>query len=177
MLMLMAILNSCGSGLHIPKDEAKPIVISLSDTFYNGCHASKYSDLRPSILELFNISDDSTYQVVHFSFVDHKHLRLVAIDSVNPENKKEWVFKGKFKKPGYFKIKLYNYSFFIPFLYEQHVYDKIRIGLTVDNSLVIRNDTDKSVAINLNGKKGGPTLINSDTFFFKAVNNSAQNRF
>ena len=164
-------ISSCRSGLNLPKSETKPIALSLNDTFYNLCYAKKWSREDVSILQLFNIPVDSAYQLVYLSFIDHKHLRVVAIDSNNISDKQEWVFEGKFKRRGYFKIKLYNYSFFIPFFYQQSIFDKIRLGLTPEENLIIRNDTDHSVYVAINGNAVGPAIGTNATFFFRTVDN------
>ena len=160
-------ISSC-SGLNLPKGEVKPITLHFSGTFSNQLDRSKWSGEEPTILELFNI-DDTTKHVVHLRFIDYQHLHITAWDSSNVRNISEWTFKGKFKRRGYFEIYHYKNNFCVPLVYRQRVYDKIRMALSPNSDLIIRNETDESKYVFFIKTEVGLTLLENATFFYKPV--------
>ena len=135
-LATILILTSCGTGLRISKSDFQRIDNHFSGTFSDTSFKSKGKNYQPltltQIFEVFHIKA----KTVSLQFNDSGYLQVSFNDSVI-------IYHGKFKKRGYYEFFLSKRRIaippLIPFIYGSRNIDRIRIGLTKNNALIVYN--------------------------------------
>jgi hypothetical protein len=141
-ILTIVVLSSCGTGMKISKKDFSSIDNKFSATFNNKSQTTKgryYHSSNPTILdffELYKINADT----VQFRFDMANRLLLTFKDSLGVRTE---IFEGNFKKNGYYEIFIRKYKKeippFFPFIYGVRDIQRLRIGLTKENELVIDN--------------------------------------
>jgi hypothetical protein len=143
----ICILCSCGTGLQISKAEFKPIDKNFSGTFVNKPYRSKSRDLlmppemfAQTVLQLCHIYHLKADSVL-IKFNTKGQLQVTFVDSNGNDSSK--LFDGVISKNGYYEVYLSKIREDIPplfsIIYGYHDMDRIRIGLTKSNDLIIDN--------------------------------------
>lgn len=139
-ILSVFILSSCGTGLRIGRKDYAPINNRFNATICNNPFKTKgrtYSELTLlDMFDLFRLHSDS----ISLHFDEKEKLVLIFNDSLL---KRTEIFEGRFKKKGYYEIylryKKKEIPPFVPIIYGYRDIDRIRIGLTKENNLVVDN--------------------------------------
>ena len=139
-ILSLILLCSCATGLRVRKNNFIPIDGKFKGTFKNEAYLKKGKNPASStILELFDIYLTKA-DTVHIYFDDKE--RLVVTFQGRLGNRFE-IFDGRFRKRGFYEVFLRNKKIEIPpyfsIIYSSRDIDRIRIGLTKDNNLIIDN--------------------------------------
>ncbi|TPN86788.1 hypothetical protein [Aquimarina algicola] len=139
-LSCLFLLCSCGTGLKISSEHQQKITSNFSGTFANTSYILQYKEKAKSeigILSLFNIYDANT-DSFSISFPKKNQMQLSYVDETGAKTS---YFEGKFTKRGYFEAYLIKQRIEIPpffsILYSNVHIDRVRIGMTKKNELVI----------------------------------------
>lgn len=158
---ILTILNiflfcACGTGLKINKSNFKPINNNFSGSFKNFSYKTKGRNYDPTLLNLFNIFDIASDTII-FKINSNGQLQLTFKDSLKIKTE---IFKGNFSKKGYYEIYFRKIKKeippLVPIIYGYRDIDRIRIGLTINNDLVVDNKwaTDGNIFILAAGSAG-----------------------
>lgn len=140
LLLLIAFgLFSCKSYKEIKDKELAPITSKSLGEFQSISNQKEKTEYQVSIQQLFNIKNlDSVVKVV----INKNDEVEIHYKNVLGGNEIE-VFKGKFKK-NYFEVYLDKKRIFFPPIYYKSNINRLRIGLTQNNELVINQHYDYS---------------------------------
>lgn len=170
-IVLLSLLASCGTGLRISKSDFKPIENDFSTSFVNQSFKTSKSiagsTSGPKLLELFGVSE-SEAEFVSLIFRSDS-LALVYTDK---SVVKTLSFQVKHTRKGYLEILSVNKKIqippFLPFLYSNVDFNRMRIGFTTNGKLVIDDKWEKSGSVFIfMGGGGGRTQ-----YFFKPLNDN-----
>lgn len=129
-------IYSCGSsGVRVNKNQLKPFHTSFTDTFINKPYSYKGNGYRKSITDILLLNDYKAQDTVILAITKNKELQLTFKDSLDKITTK--TFHGSFNKKGVFEIYHYKKRVLIPLLYGITDINRVRIGLTTSNNLVI----------------------------------------
>lgn len=132
-------LFSCQSYKQIKDKELVPITSKSLGEFQSISNQKEKTEYRVSIQQLFNIKNlDSVVKVI----INKNDEVEIHYKNVLGGNEIE-VFKGKFKK-SYFEVYLDKKRIFLPPIYCKSNINRLRIGLTQNNELVINQHYDYS---------------------------------
>jgi hypothetical protein len=138
------LLYSCRTGLNVRKSQLKYVDKNFSVRVANNSfkvRGDRYGN--PTLLTLFEINSVNTDNVdsVSIKFIDSLKLQITYNDSGTIINK---IFNGEFNKKGYYEIYIRNESKVIPIIYAKHNINRIRIGTTIQDDLIIDNEWNES---------------------------------
>lgn len=168
-IALLSLLTSCGTGLRISKNDFKPIVKDFSTSFANQSFKTSKSiagsTSGPKLLELFGVLDAES-KMVTLSYKNNNVLELVYEDKDSAQTLE---VKVRHVRKGYLEILSVNKRIqippFIPFLYSDMDYNRMRIGFKANGELIIDNQWEKSGNVFIfMGGGGGRTQ-----YFFKPL--------
>lgn len=170
-IALLSLLFSCGTGLRISKSDFKPIEDDFSTSFANQSFKTSKSitgsESGPTLLELFGVSENEA-ELVTLTFKND------SLDIVYKDKSvvKTLSFQVKHKGKRYLEILSVNKKIqippFLPFLYSNVDFNRMRLGFTTNGELVIDDKWEKSGSVFIfMGGGGGRTQ-----YFFKPLNES-----
>jgi hypothetical protein len=153
-ISIAALFYSCGTGLRIKRSEIKPIDNTFSGKFINTSYKSKGGNYYPTLSKRFGFS---MYKIdtISMKLVNINTLQISFNDSLTTRT---ITYNGKISQRGYFEIYFRKYKKeippFIPFSYSSLDIERVRIGLSVENDLIIDNKWERSGNILILGSGG-----------------------
>lgn len=168
-MALLVLLASCGTGLKISKSDFNPIERGFSKSFANQSFKTSKSitgsTTGPKLLELFGVSETEAELVILTFKNDSLELTYIDKSVVKTQS-----FQVKHKHKGYLETLSVNKKIqippFLPFLYSNVNFNRMRIGLTTNGELIVDNKWEKSGNVFIfMGGAGGRTQ-----YFFKPLN-------
>lgn len=170
-IVVLILLNSCGLGLRVSQSQLKPIENDFTKSFSNHSFKTSKSTVSsktsPKLLELFGIPESEAELVsvlfrndsLELGYTDKSVLKTVS-------------FPVKQKSKGYLEIlsvtKKIQIPPFLPFLYSNVDFNRLRIGITNNDELIIDHKWEKSGSVFIfMGGGGGRTQ-----YFFSPLNDN-----
>lgn len=162
-ILLCLFLNSCSSGVKVSRSQVIYFDKSFSAKVLNKPYKTGSRYKTPTLLNLFEISEQPHSDTVHFSFNSKNELEVTYLAR---GQKLTDTFAGTFHRKGFYEIYLRKKKTeippFLPILYSSNDIYRIRLALTPGGNLIVDNKWDRTGNIFL---MGGGSSERTQSFF------------